>query len=198
MAFLHLSINGSTSFGGYLSVDGQKAFAIEDGDVYELANGKHSFVIYTASNFDRGNAKVYDWARSGQKASLLTMATDAARKGADGDSWSFTVNVQETQCAAIDVYTEGSRFVQEPELEVIELPQEKYQEYSEYFEKLRNTPRRNKKQMGWGIGLIAAFAFGLSNAISSGESMSAVAVMIGGIALGVLLFVLGVRKKVRR
>ncbi len=197
MAFLHLSINGNTSFGGYLSVDGQKAFTIEEGSVYELGNGKHSFTIYTASNFERGNAKVYDWGRKGSKSALLNMAGDAIRKGAEGESWSFTATVGETQCAAIDVYTEGGEFVQDPTLEVIELPEEKYKEYTEYFETLRNTPRRNGKQMGWGIGIAAACTFGLFNAIGSGGEIPALLVMAGGIALGVLLFVLGVRKKVR-
>ena len=198
MAYLHMTINGNTSFGGYLSIDGGKTDKIEDGVVQELANGKHTFTIYTASDFERINANVNKRARSGSGNKLLNMANDAIMKGAGGESWSFTVTLGETDCAAIDVTTAGKDFTDDPTLEVIALPEEKYREYFEYFEKLRNTPRRNGKQMKWGIGLAAAFAFGLFNAATSGAEVSAMLVMIAGVAVCALLFALGVRKKVRR
>lgn len=198
MAYIRMLINGNTSFGGYLSVDGGKTVSIEDGVVMELDNGKHSFSVYTASDFERGSAKVNQWGRSGSSNSLLNMANDAIMKGASGESWNFSATLSETDCAVIEVTTEGRDFVYDPTFETIELSEEKYQEYSAYFENIRNTPRRNKKQMGWGIGLTAAFAFGLFNVIRSGGGAEAIPVMLIGMALGVLLFVLGVRKKVRR
>ena len=198
MAYIRMLINGNTSFGGYLSVDGGKTVSIEDGVVLELDNGKHSFTIYTASDFERGSAKVNQWGRSGSSNKLLNMANDAIMKGAGGESWNFSATLSEMDCAVVEVTTEGKEFVYEPTFETVELSEEKYQEYYTYFENLRNTPRRNVKQMRWGIILAAAFAFGLVNAASSGAELSVLLVMIAGLAIGALLFVLGVRKKVRR
>lgn len=198
MAYIRMSINGNTSFGGYLSVDGGKTVSIEDGVVMELDNGKHSFTVYTASDFERGSVKVNQWGRSGSSNKLLNMANDAIMKDAGGKSWDFSATLDEMDCAVIEVTTERKDFVCEPAFEVVELPEEKYQEYNTYFENLRNTPRRNVKQMRWGIILAAAFAFGLFNVVKSGAEMGALLVMVAGLAVGVLLFVLGVRKKVRR
>ena len=46
-AYLHTVIDGNKSFGGYLSVDGEKAFAVNDDTTYELSPGHHYFVLYS-------------------------------------------------------------------------------------------------------------------------------------------------------
>jgi hypothetical protein len=57
-AYLYTSVDGNKSFGGYLSVDGEKAFEIQDDMTYELAPGRHHMVVYSTSNIQRANAKV--------------------------------------------------------------------------------------------------------------------------------------------
>lgn len=178
-------------------MDGQKAFAIKEGSVYELSNGKHSFTVRPASIFARGNSRVYNRMRKSNRKSLPNMAGDAAVISAQGENYQFTETVGEAQCVAIDVYTVGREFVLDPTLEVIELSQEKYQEFKEYFETLRSIPQRCGRQMGWGGGIAVVCAFGLMNAINTGANSVTAWVMVGCIAYGVLLFALGARKRVR-
>lgn len=56
-----------------------------------------------------------------------------------------------------------------------------------------------KKLIKWGVGLIVLFLFGLFNTIGdSGAEFPDYAFAIGGVGVGVLLFVLGIKKKNRR
>ena len=56
-AYVSTYIQGGESWGGYLSVDGEKAIAIQNDMTYELCPGTHRFTIYTTSNIERGTAK---------------------------------------------------------------------------------------------------------------------------------------------
>ena len=202
MAYVQLMISGNTSFGGYLSVDGQKKATPIGHDVtYELSAGKHTLTIYSTSDFERGSKAVYNWGSTGG-SKLANAVFDPVMKGAEGDSWQFSVNLEEKDCAVVTVTTKGEKFVEEPRIEVGRLTDEEYQMYVQRFEEMRNTPRRNKKQMGWGIGIAAACAFGLFNFLGSGamttDGPATLFVLLGGIALGAVLFALGVQKKVRR
>lgn len=57
MAFLHTTITGNTSFGGYLSIDGCKPFRIRGNTSYEVTADKHSFTLFSKSQASRGYAK---------------------------------------------------------------------------------------------------------------------------------------------
>ena len=198
MAYVQLMISGNTDFGGYLSIDGQKAFAIGHDVTYELSPGKHTFTVYTASNAERNSNAIYNWGKSGGSKAVATIF-DPVMKGAEGESWNFSASLEEKDCAVLTVTTKGTSFVKEPVLEVCKLSEEEYQRYKECFEEMRTTPRQNKKQLWWGIGVAAACAYCVINYISQGmpDGIAPLLVILGGVAVGVLLFIRGFQKRVR-
>ena len=54
MAFLTLLIKGDTSFGGYISMDGEEPVAIQDDVAYQIENGKHGFDVLRSADFELG------------------------------------------------------------------------------------------------------------------------------------------------
>lgn len=201
MAYVHTSITGNTSFGGYLSVDGEKAFAIRDDMTYEISEGKHSFQIFSKSNAERNYGK-FQLGASALKSShsLLDDVIDVGAINSLGDSWTFDAILEDADCIAICVTSRGQSLVGTPMYEIQELSEEAAASLNQQFEEMRNTPRRSKKQIGWGIGLVLAFTFGTYNMLTSGEAyeLPSLLFFIGMIGLGVVLFLLGMRKKVRR
>ena len=199
MAYVKFIVEGNTSYGGYYSVNGGKSQPIKHDMIYEVANGHYQFTISEKSAAVKGASTV------GRLANLASSNTsvmyDAYMAHQAGDDWKFSVDLTEdTDAVCIYTYTKGQSFYDDPEYKVIELDEEYYQELKAKFERIRNTPRRSKKQIGWGIGLMLAFAFGTYNLLTSGEAYEAPTLIffIGMIGLGVLLFLLGIRKKVRK
>ena len=199
MAFYKLTIEGDKSYGGYLAVDGRGESRFEDDMVYEIPNGEHAFTLFSKSAAERGTKGVYDWARNNSSSSFMDNITDRIMAGTEGQRWDVKADLGEKDCAIITVYTERGEFVAEPDFDILHLNDETYEGLKEEFERIRNTPRRNGKQIAWGIGLMAAFGFGAFNALSSGVTdLSVLGVMGGGIAIGLLLFILGMRKIIRK
>lgn len=197
MAYLRLSIQGNTSFGGYISVDGSKSVAVKDGALYDLSEGQHYFVVSTTSDASRKFGKTY--ASMHASTSSGSMIGDAVAGGITssyaGNQWSFQVVVDSTDEVHVSVHTKGSKIIGDPMYSINELDEQTIDEY----EAILNVPSRNQKLIKWGIALIALFAFGLFNVIGDPEAgFAEAAVMIGGAGIGALLFVLGMKKKTRR
>ena len=198
MAYVKFIVEGNTSYGGYYSVNGGKSQAIKHDMIYEVENGHYHFKISEKSSAVKGASTV------GRLANLASSNTsvmyDAYMAHQAGDDWTFSVDLtDDTDALCIYIYSKGQSFYDAPEYKVVELDEEYHQELKAQFEAIRNTPRRNKKQIGWGIGLMAAFGFGTFNMISSGEAEpSGLIFFIGMIGLGALLFLLGMRKIIRK
>lgn len=206
MPYIELNISGNENFGGYLSVDGSSSVEITNEAVYELSAGQHLFEIHSTSDSDRNRgkfqAKINNAAYTGDMIDLL--AGHQAAK-AIGDNWSFSVVVEENDCVELMVLTKGNKIIADPKYRVSEMPAEKREYYEQMFqeiheeeERIANTPRRSKKQIVWGLIITALFGFGMMNAVRTGAETAAILVMAAGIAVGALLFVLGMRKKVRK
>ena len=53
MAFLYFSVGGSSYFGGYASVDGDKCFSIKNGTAVAIDDGLHAFQISTVAVYGK-------------------------------------------------------------------------------------------------------------------------------------------------
>ena len=196
-AYLNTVIDGNKNFGGYLSVDGEKAFAIGDDMTYELAPGHHILVIYSTSNFQRSagkfQANMY-MNTSSSGAILDAMERHSALKNL-GDRWEINVYVEDHQMLSLNLLSKREKLIADPLYSVTDLSDEDVAQLEKRFEEWRNTPIRSKKKMI--AGLIVAFC-GLVGTSNSEGDVTGILLGIGLIVLGVLLFVFGFRKKIRR
>lgn len=200
-AYLQTVIDGNKSFGGYLSVDGGKSFAISDDMTYELSPGHHSFVIYSTSEFERKSGKLQATLYNNTSSSgaiLDAMERHSAIKNL-GDGWEISIVVEDHQMVILSILSKGSKLVGDPMYKTVDLSHEEVKELEVRFEEWKNTPVRSKKKMIWGAVIAFLGAFGASNALKeSPVEAGAVLVMLGIAAVGVLLFIFGFRKKIRR
>lgn len=201
-AYLQTLISGNQNFGGYLSVDGEKSFAVSHDMTYELAPGRHHFELFSTSDSSRKAAKGQAWLYNNTSSSgaiLDAIERQQIRSGM-GDGYEFDVVVDDGEMVQVEIISKGSKLVGAPMFRTIELSPAEIAEWERKFEEWRNTPIRSPKQMIWGAVLAFLGVFGATNAINGGEEdlMSALLLMGGIVAVGVLLFVLGFRKKIRR
>ena len=201
-AYLQTTISGNQSFGGYLSVDGEKAFAITHDMTYEIAPGQHCLIVYSTSNFERASGKVqaFTHMHTSSSGAVLDSIGAASAIKALGDSWQIDVVVDDGDLIELKVLSKGTKLVGDPMYAVRELDDETRRNLEARFEEWRNTPIRNKKQMTIGAVLVFCGIFGATNAISGAtdDLVSALLVMVGLVALGGFLFYRGFQKKIRR
>ena len=130
-----------------------------------------------------------------------------------GDTWSIDVFVEEDQLLTLSIRSNGNQLVGAPMYHVEDLSEETLQYFEEVFaeqeaayeaEQIRiaNTPRRNPKQIVWGAILMGmGFLCGLSSLseLSGGDptSYAVPLVFAGAMVGGVILFINGLRKKIR-
>ena len=198
-AYLHTTVDGNKNFGGYLSVDGEKSFKIGDDMTYELSPGHHSLVVYSTSEMQRKagkfQASVYANTRS-SGAILDSMELNSALKNI-GDGWEINVMVQDDQLLSLNVLSKGEKIVSAPLYNTVDLSQEEIEQLEKRFKEWRNTPIRSKKKMLWGVIIAFAGVFGFSNSLNAADT-EGLFFGVGLAAIGVLVFVLGFRKKIRR
>ena len=196
-AYLNTFIDGNKSFGGYLSVDGEKAFKIGDDMTYELAPGHHVLVIYSTSNFQRSAGKFQAdmYMNTNSSGAIVDAMTKHSALKNLGDGWEINVYVEDHQLLSLNVRSKGEKLIGDPLYSVADLSDEDVERLEKMFEEWRNTPIRSKKKMI--AGLIVAFCGVVGTSNSAGE-VGGILAGIGLIALGVLLFVFGFRKKIRR
>ena len=203
MAFIRTFIDGNTNFGGYLSVDGGKSVAIKDDMTYELENGKHHFEVHSTSDFSRKSGKFSDTLDSMTSSSgvIVDSIIKAQNKSNIGSTWEFDVILDDDDCLMLHVNSKGQKLIGDPLYQIEQLSEEVVMELRKQFEELRNTPRRSKKLIGWGLGLMICFSLGCINGASSliaEGNIAALIVCIAMIPIGLLLFLSGMKKKVRK
>ena len=202
-AYLQTLISGNQSFGGYLSVDGEKSFAVSHDNTYELAPGRHHFELYSTSDSARKNAKGQAWLynNTGSSGSILDAIERQQIRSQMGEGYEFDVVVDDGEMVQVEILSKGSKLVGAPMFRTIELSPAEIAEWERKFEEWRNTPVRSPKQIKWGIALTLLGAFGFVNALNgaAGEDTVSGLLLMGGIvAVGILLLVLGMKKKIRR
>lgn len=199
-AYLITLISGNESFGGYLSVDGATAFPIENDMTYEIKPGVHSIVIYSTSNFDRakGSAQATVYSNTSSSGRIFDAIEAGIAMKNLGDKWEMSINVEENQLLALNVTSSGKKIVATPMYEVSNLTDDEVKQLEKTFEEYRSTPRRNPKQMVWGAILAAVGAFGMFNFIRIGGDAKAAIILGAILGIGVLLFVLGFMKRIRK
>ena len=185
-AYLVTLIEGNESFGGYLSVDGDPAFKVEHDMTYRIRPGRHYLVIYSNSNFER------------------------AIENGSGDRWEIDVFVELGQAIKLSILSRGNTLVTAPLYEVVTLDDDTNAYFEEVFaeidrkeEEEKNKPRRSPKMIVWGsiimsvcgIGFLSMFA-----ALLGGETeiLAPMLVFAGGLVGGIVMFMKGLQKKVRR
>ena len=206
MAYLQTTISGNTNFGGYMSIDGAAAFAIKDDMTYELSAGQHFIVIYSTSNAQRNIAGAQRWLynNTSSSGSIMDGIERQQIRAGEGDTWELQFMISDNQAIQIDVLTSGARIIAAPVYGFRDLDEEELEALEQAFaelhaeeERIANMPRRSPKMITWGsvlfgVGGIMGLTLSLSGAIEAGIFMLIVA------AVGVLLFALGMRKKVRK
>lgn len=207
MAYLQTTISGNTNFGGFMSIDGAAAFAIQDDMTYELAPGQHFVKIYSTSNTQRNIAGAQRWLYNNTSSSGAILDSIERKQilAGEGDTWDLQFVIADDQVIQIDVLTSGSRIVSDPMYGFRELDDEEREMLEKAFEELHaeeeriaNMPRRSPKKITWGailggVGVVMGSGF-----LLSGQNIEAGIFMLIVAAIGVLLFVLGMRKKVRK
>lgn len=208
MAYLRTTVSGNPEFGGYLSVDGGKSIPVKDDMTYELEDGQHLFELHSTPDWQRKMGKFQNGLNSMTSSSgkILDAVYEKQASDAIGDTWRFQVVAQEGQLIEISVLSKGEKIIADPmynvtdlELDVLADLQARFAEIHKREEEYANTPRRSGKQIAIGIALIVLFGGALIMSIQESGSVS-VAVLVtvlGVVAVGVLLLVLGLRKKIR-
>ena len=200
-AYLHTVIDGNKNFGGYLSVDGAKSFAINDDMTYELTPGHHALIVYSVPDFQRKSGKLQAtlYTHTSSNGAVLDMLEAQSAIRNMGDGWEINIMVDDRQMVELNILSQGSKIVGDPMYGVSDLSEEEVKELEERFDAWRNTPIRSKKQMIWGAVLTFLGIFGASNGLrESPVDVGGIFLMLGIVAAGVLLLVFGSRKKIRR
>ena len=202
-AYLKTLITGNENFGGYLSVDGEKAFSVKHDMTYELDPGAHTLVVYTTSNFERGAGKVqaFTYAHTSSSGAIAdTIEANSAIKNL-GDAWEIDVLVEEGDLLELNIYSKGSKLTAAPRYSVTALTPEEKTALENQFEEWRNTPVRSPKQITIGVILAIVGVIGGSDFVMSFGKESTLSVFLGSLgilAVGALLIYLGSKKKLRR
>lgn len=207
MAYLQTTISGNTNFGGFMSIDGAAAFAIKDDMTYELSAGQHFIVIYSTSNAQRNIAGAQRWLYNNTSSSGIIMdgiERQQIRAG-EGDTWELQFMISDNQAIQIDVLTSGARIIAAPVYGFRDLDEEELEGLEQAFaelhaeeERIANMPRRSPKMITWGSILFGVGGAMGSGFVLTGQNIEAGIVMLVVAAVGVLLFALGMRKKVRK
>ena len=209
--YLITRISGNENFGGYLSIDGGKSGAIENGEFIRLSPGQHSLQIHSTSDAQRGigNAQAFLYRNTSSSGVLGDALERQSAKSNLGESWDINVYVEDDQVVYLNVLTKGQKIIDDPLYKVEDMSEElkqeldaKQQELEEKYEEWLNTPVRSKKLMVWG-GVLAFFGvFGLANYFSSGgmqDSGIGGALVLGlFIPVGAWMIYSGSKKKIRR
>ena len=209
--YLITRISGNENFGGYLSIDGGKSGAIENGEFIRLSPGQHSLQIHSTSDAQRGigNAQAFLYRNTSSSGVLGDALERQSARSNLGESWDINVYVEDDQVVYLNVLTKGQKIIDDPIYKVEDMSEEmkqeldaKQQELEEKYEEWINTPVRSKKLMIWG-GVLAFFGvFGLANYLSSGGMQDSG--MGGALVLGLFILVgawmiySGAKKKIRR
>ena len=200
-AYLHTVIDGNKNFGGYLSVDGAKSFAINDDMTYELTPGHHALIVYSVPDFQRKSGKLQAtlYTHTSSNGAILDALEAQSAIRNMGEGWEINIMVDDRQMVELNILSQGSKIVGDPMYGVSDLSEEEVKELEERFDAWRNTPIRSKKQMIWGAVLTFLGIFGASNGLrESPVDVGGIFLMLGIVAAGVLLLVFGSRKKIRR
>lgn len=170
-AYGRVVVVGNKAFGGYLSIDGDKSFFVEDLSVFELSPGPHLIQICSKPDM------------------------------ASGNGWNIRVEVEEDDGVDITVYSKDKDLIAAPAYEVYELNEETIRGLREHFEEIRiieNTPRRSTKMMAWGGILAGLGVVCIAVSATNGELSAILPGSLFFIAVGGLLLFFGSKKKVRK
>ncbi len=200
-AYLHTVIDGNKNFGGYLSVDGEKSISITDDMTYELTPGHHSLIIHSKSDAERASGKLRAnlYNNTSSDGALMDSIERASILKSLGDGWEINVMVENNEMLTLNVLSKGNKILNAPAYQVVELSAEEIEDLEKKFEEWRNTPVRSKKLMVWGAILTFCGFVGVTNAIQQNPfEIGGLLVTLGLGALGVILFISGFKKKIRR
>ena len=200
-AYLHTVIDGNKNFGGYLSVDGAKSFAINDDMTYELTPGHHALMVYSVPDFQRKSGKLQAtlYTHTSSNGAVLDMLEAQSAIRNMGDGWEINIMVDDRQMVELNILSQGSKIVGDPMYAVSDLSEKEVNELEERFDAWRNTPIRSKKKMIWGAILAFLGIYGTTGMLQqSPVEIGGLLGMLGLAVAGVLLFVFGFRKKIRR
>lgn len=211
-AYLEIVVEGNEDFGGYLSFDGQSSILLQDGMIYEIDPGVHSFVIHSNSDGQRkmGNIQRSLYYNTSSSGAIFDALERKSFRSNIGDSWEVDEYVGENQEICLFIRSNGNSIVGTPSSVVLDLDDEYIERYEAYFEEVRqeeeriaSIPRRNPKMIVWGSILMFLGSVGLLNFAAGGEEAYSefgplgYLVMLSIIAGGILLFIFGMKKKVR-
>lgn len=221
MAYLKIEIDGNPNFGGYLSIDREASIQIKDGEIYELDEGQHLFEIHTTTDAQRKMANFQSRLQS--SSGMLNALTDMQVDKGTGDNWHFQVMVGHGQLVVLSILSKGNQIISAPMYNVVDLEDDKLEELEEHFEKIHaekrriqaeldaererilNTPRRSKPKIIIGLimaiyGAILATTFASTELAGTVEAENATGMIASAIiaVAGIVLLVLGLRKKIRK
>jgi len=222
MAFLTVKVSGNPAFGGYLSMDKTPSSLIADDLTFEIENGLHLFEVHSRSDGQRkaGNAQsvINSWASIGAIGDAIS---DAQAENAIGDTWSFQASLEENDVIILEILSKGNNIIAAPQYRVEELDEETAENWREVFRKQReeeerereekarkreeerSKPRRSKPKIIVGaiLGGLGALYTLLMLALSEGEMdgvMAPVIVFAAMFVVGLILFLTGIKKKIRK
>lgn len=217
MAYLYFSVGGNPDFGGYMSVDGSRSILIKDDMVYELDDGVHAFSIHSTSDAKRASGRAHGAFNSIVGTDGFMGAVNRAQAmNAMGDEWNFQARAEGDEVVVVEIVTRGDKIISTPEYQVTEFKDEIIESWKVAFEEQHkeeaekerkrqeelSRPRRSKPKIivgsilsGIGVLTTLLSVNDISNGTASADSIAPWVVILG---VGVLLLILGLRKKVRR
>ena len=213
-AYLTTLIYGNENFGGYFAVDGDAARPVEHDMTYQLNPGPHHIDFYSTSNAQRkaGAVQAHLYCKTSSSGVILDAIERRQALNNLGDSWSIDVFVDEDQLLILSVQTSGNSIVAGPFYKVEDLDDDEIETLEAVFEQMEqeaiaeaNRPKRKPAKIVWGIILMILGCFGAAGYYGTGAYLSGEyewyipVIAFGGLLIGgALLFINGIRKKVRK
>ena len=205
-------------------MDGGQSVQLVDDVVYEIEPGLHLFEVHSTSDSARRTGSITSAVNSFVGTDgVLGAINRASARNAIGDTWSFQVNLDDDDMLSLSVRSQGNSILGDPQYEVGALSEEQV-EYIKNFlaesqakeaaeqeerrkarekarEEERMRPRRSTVKIL--LGLIIAFwstlfaIVGIDLVMATGE-LPLLLIGCAGLVLGIVLFILGMIKKVRK
>ncbi len=187
MAYIVIEFAGKKTFGGYLSVDGEKKIKLTDDMLISVPAGTHYLDFSSQSGTMRGMANLNAAVGNYRTAAFME------HNSIDGV---VSVNFGETGVMKLTIVSDASGHVLDnPSYEIVDMDEEAYRAFDEEYTRRISVPRRGKS-FGWGIGIsILSLCILLSNAASGDTTLIITWIVI--LAVGILMTALGAKKRVR-
>lgn len=189
MAYLYFSVGGSSYFGGYVSVDGNKCFSIKDGTAVAIDDGLHAFQISTVAVYGKVSGG-YNFQASLNYDDVIVVEVVTRLNEIISTPTYHVKKLSDFDAKTISMF---NRLADEKRASDLR----KREEFEESLKPRRSKPKIIVGSILTGLGALGSLIGILTMAGGEGDPSAAIAPMAVFIIVGLILLLTGLKKKVR-